>query len=244
MTLQDLRIFFNQHKPKSTLGINELALAQTPISNGIAIDLCCGAGKLTQLLRERGIKAYGVDISDQFIGTATPDRAGFAVGNVEMIPFASECGQLVYCIDSLQYFQQPEQVLKEMARVLESGGYLIFSTQNNYNLAGIKRWFMERITGKTWSPWLAHPIENHLTYPQLMRYLDQAGFEVEYIRGQQFITTLVSLLPSFIRHWTPDKSKSWRSLASMGQRVRLPNIIEESWLARFAMIVFVRARKR
>jgi hypothetical protein len=54
----------------------------------------------------------------------------------------------------------------------------------------------------------------------------------------------VSLLPEFIRNWSPWKNKPWRSPASIASRVRLPKAIEESGLARFAMIVLVRARKR
>jgi ubiquinone/menaquinone biosynthesis C-methylase UbiE len=238
-----LQAFFNTHKPKSTPRIVEIALAQTPSTSGVAIDLCCGTGQLVQSLRERGWRAYGVDISDAFIGQDTPQRTGFAVANVEQTPFADGCADVVYCIDSLQYFQQPEAMLREMGRLLKPNGVVIFSTQNNYNPTGIKRAIIERITGKTWSPWLAHPIENHITYPWLMVELGRQGYRVEYVRGQQFLTAWVSVLPRVVRHWTPQKSKPWRTLAGVAQRTRLPKRLEESFLARFAMMVFIRARK-
>ena len=68
--------------------------------------------------------------------------------------------------------------------------------------------------------------------------------QVEYMRGRDFLTTLVSLLPRFIRNWSPWKNKPWRSLSGMAQRVTLPSFIEESFLRRFSVIVFVQVRKR
>ena len=117
------------------------------------------------------------------------------------------------------------------------------SCQNNYNLAGIKKWLIQRLTGKTWSPWLVHPVENFLLYPDIITMLEASGYTVEYVRGKQFLTAWVSLLPAFVRHWTPWRDKPWRSLAAIASRVSLPTFIEESYLARFAMITLIRARK-
>jgi len=245
--MSEILRFFNTHKPKSSPGIIDLALRHTKDGSGeIAIDLCCGAGSLTGQAATRGFRAYGVDISSQFIGTApvATHAAGFVNGDVMSVPFKSASARLVYCIDSLQYFDNPDQVLAEMARLLEPGGVLIFSTQNNYNPAGIKKIVMEKLTGRNWSPWLAHPVENRITYPWLMQALERHGFAVEYVRGRQFLTAWVSLLPAFIRNWTPWPGKHWRSPAGIAQRTNLPDRFEESGLARFAMMLFIRARKQ
>jgi SAM-dependent methyltransferase len=237
--------FFNTHKPKSTPRIFGLVLAQVESANSeVALDLCCGSGDLTAKLAGKGYRAYGVDISNRFIGSEGDEAAGFVQGDVSAVPFASGSAGLVCSIDSLQYFVDPGATLVEMARLLKPGGTLILSCQNNYNPAGIKKWIIERLTGRSWSPWLVHPIENHITYPWLIATLRANGLEIEYVRGQQFLTAWVSLLPGFIRNWSPWKNKPWRSPASIASRVRLPKAIEESGLARFAMIVLVRARKR
>jgi SAM-dependent methyltransferase len=243
--MSDITQFFNTHKPKSTPKIFGLVLAQVETSHGeVALDLCCGSGDLTGKLAVKGYRAYGVDISSRFIGSSGEDAAGFVLGDVNAIPFADQSAALVCSIDSLQYFVDPGITLAEMARLLKPGGTLVLSCQNNYNPAGIKKWFMERLTGRSWSPWLVHPIENRITYPWLMATLMANGFEVEYVRGQQFLTAWMSLLPAFIRNWSPWKNKPWRSPASLAARIRLPRSIEESVLARFAMIVLVRARKK
>lgn len=245
MTTRELQTFFNEHRPKSTPGILDRALGQIPAGDGaIAYDLCCGMGELTARLAQQGYCAYGVDISDHFIGQAGADANGFVVGDVNAIPFTSGRAQLVCCIDSLQYFRDPGAVLQEMARLLKPGGTLLISTQNNSNPAGLKKRLIERLTGQSWSPWLVHPIENHITYGWLQQTLTDCGLEVDYVRGQQFLTAWVSVLPRAVRLWTPWPDKPWRSLAGMAQRTALPQCIEESALARFAMIVMIRAHKR
>jgi SAM-dependent methyltransferase len=243
--MSSLQAFFNQHKPKSTPNIFGLVLQQVDaVNDGVALDLCCGSGELTAKLAEKGYRAYGVDISSHFIGQSGGDSAGFVLGDVNAVPFAAGSAQLVTSIDSLQYFADPGATLAEIARLLPPGGRLVLSCQNNYNPAGIKKWLMEKITGKSWSPWLVHPIENRITYPWLVKTLQANGFEIEYVRGQQFLTAWVSLLPAFLRNTSPWPGKPWRSLSSLASRVRLPSFIEESVLSRFAMIILIRARKQ
>jgi SAM-dependent methyltransferase len=242
--MNDVTKFFNAHKPKSSPGNVELALDQTPASAGATvIDVCCGSGRLTAMAAERGFKAYGVDISTRYIGTSASGGAVFVVGDMMAIPFPAGCASVVYCVDSLQYAADVEGALAEMGRLLRPGGLLVFSTQNTYNLAGVKKYILEKLTGRIWSPWLAHPIEHAVTYPWLIRALERQGFEVEYVRGRQHLIAWVSLLPGSIRRWSPWPGKAWRSLQGLAQRTGLPVWFEESTCARFAMILLVRARK-
>jgi len=238
------RDFFNQHKPKSTTGIVDNILQVLPSDkHGTAIDLCCGTGHLVYQLTQQGYQAIGVDIADAHMGKDDAVEQAFIVADVAATPLAAKSATLVTFIDSLQYFEDPQHMIDETARLLSKDGYLIMSCQNNYNLAGIKKWLIQRLTGKTWSPWLVHPVENFLLYPDIITMLEASGYTVEYVRGKQFLTAWVSLLPAFVRHWTPWRDKPWRSLAAIASRVSLPTFIEESYLARFAMITLIRARK-
>lgn len=241
----DLVTFFNTHKPKSSPGTAQLALEHTESAPGtVAIDLCCGSGWLAAQAAQRGFRSVGIDISSRYIGVEAEGLARFIVGDMSSLPVEDECAQVIYCIDSLQYAPDPERTLREMARLLRPGGQLIFSTQNTTNPAGLKKRIMERLTGRNWSPWLAHPVESPIPYAWLMQALARQGFEVEYVRGRQMLIAWVSLLPGFIRYWSPWRGKSWRSLQSLAQRAPIPAFVEESFLGRFGMIVFVQARKK
>ncbi|HVO69238.1 MAG TPA: class I SAM-dependent methyltransferase [Aggregatilineaceae bacterium] len=243
--MNDVIKFFNAHKPKSSPGNVELALEQTTAGAGATvIDVCCGSGGLTSMAAGRGFKAYGVDISTRYIGTSSSGGAAFVVGDMMAIPFPAGCASVVYCVDSLQYATDVEGALAEMGRLLRPGGLLIFSTQNTYNLAGVKKYILEKLTGRVWSPWLAHPIEHAVTYPWLIQALERQGFAVEYVRGRQHLIAWVSLLPSFVRRCSPWPGKPWRSLQGLAQRTSLPARFEESTLSRFAMILLIRARKK
>ena len=251
--MNSLQQFFDQHKPKSTPGVTAIALGQIDrvfsadqsASPRVALDVCCGSGKLTGLLADRGFRAIGLDISTRYIGRESDMGAGFAVADLSAgLPIANQTVDLLCCIDSLQYFADPGATLIEMARVLKPGGVLIVSTQNNGNPAGLKRWLIEHLTGKAWSPWLSHPIENHLTDRRFRYLLNDAGFTIDYVRGLQLLTAWVSVLPRQLRNWSPWPGKPWRSLASLSQRISFSATIEQSAAARLAMITFVRAHKR
>jgi ubiquinone/menaquinone biosynthesis C-methylase UbiE len=243
--MSNLMEFFNLHKPKSAAGNIRLAVEQTPDDAGsVIIDICCGAGRLAALMAARGFRAYGVDISTKYIGAEAEDQAAFVVSDMMATPFRTGCADVVYCIDSLQYAGDPEQALIEMGRLLRLGGLLIFSTQNSYNLLGIKKQLIERLTGRIWSPWLAHPIEHSVTYPWLIKTLEQHGFAVEYVRGRQILMAWVGFLPGFIRRWSPWPDKPYRSLQGVAQRVQFPARIEESFGGRYGANLFIRARKR
>lgn len=243
--MTDVTTFFNTHKPKSTPGIFDIAIQHTPRGNDeIALDFCCGMGKLTSMIAKHGYQAYGIDIASQYIGKQGEDAAGYCVADVGLtLPFRNESATAIYCIDSLHYFADPDRVLGEFARLLRPSGKLIFSTQNNYNLAGVKRYLIKKVTGKTWSPWLVHPVESSIVYPWLVQALWRHGFKIEYIRGLQIITPLISLLPQQVRAWSPWKDKPYRSLDKLAQRIKLPESIETSPLGHFAMILFICARK-
>jgi SAM-dependent methyltransferase len=243
--MSDLMKFFNLNKPKSAPGNIQLAIDQTPDDVGtVIVDVCCGSGKLAALMAARGFRAYGVDLSTKYIGAEAEDQAAFAVSDMMFIPFRTGCADVVYCIDSLQYAADPEHAVIEMGRLLRPGGLLILSTQNSYNLLGIKKWIIERLTGQTWSPWLAHPIEHRVTYPWLVETLERHGFAVDYVRGRQMLMAWIGLLPAFIRKWSLWPGKPYRSLQGVTQRLRIPAGIEESYWGRFGAILFVRARRR
>jgi SAM-dependent methyltransferase len=92
------------------------------------LDLACGAGRHTQALRQRGLRALGVDLSLTLL--VEPPRFPCVAGDMCCLPFAERSFDWVLnFFTSFGYFESEEsntQVLREVERILGSGGrYLI-----------------------------------------------------------------------------------------------------------------------
>ena len=101
------------------------------------LDSGCGAGVIMEELLRRGHRVYGIDISpDMLRETAETlkefqlDDTALRVGSVEGLDFPDRSFDLSLCIGVLQYLEDDELALKELARVTKPGGQVIISLPN------------------------------------------------------------------------------------------------------------------
>ncbi len=88
------------------------------------LDLCCGPGFHLEVLRERGIRALGVDLSPALLGEARP-RGPVALGDMRRLPFRGPFQGVVTFFTTFGYFQEDREnrlVLREVSRLLAPGG--------------------------------------------------------------------------------------------------------------------------
>ncbi len=104
------------------------------------LDLGCGTGRLLDRLANQfpEISGTGLDLSPQMLRLARQNnrhrpRLIYLEGNAENLPFAEGQFDAVFNTISFLHYPQPDQVLKEVARVLSPGGkfYLVDITFNN-----------------------------------------------------------------------------------------------------------------
>jgi trans-aconitate methyltransferase len=92
------------------------------------LDVGCGTGALTQTIVERTqpIAVKGVDRSEDFLAFAqerTPDpRASFAVADAQTLPDVAETYDVTVSGLVLNFIPQPTQAVREMMRVVRTGG--------------------------------------------------------------------------------------------------------------------------
>jgi SAM-dependent methyltransferase len=88
---------------------------------------------------QRGARAFGVDISEP---TARLARAAFtdasnplhaAAGDVRALPFANGSFDVVYSMGTIEHFDETEQAVGEMVRVLKPGGRAIIGVPNRHD---------------------------------------------------------------------------------------------------------------
>jgi len=97
------------------------------------LDVGCGTGNYTKLLRERfpGASIKAIDISPAMIETARDklknDVIEFITGDGEAIDF-KECFDLISSNASFQWFENLEETLSRYKRLLDKNGVILFST--------------------------------------------------------------------------------------------------------------------
>lgn len=93
------------------------------------LDLGAGAGIVSQMnLRGQVAKVCGIDLDTRVIDNPYLDEARIAGG--EAIPFDDESFDLVFADNVMEHLDRPTEVFSEIARVLKTGGTLMFKTPN------------------------------------------------------------------------------------------------------------------
>lgn len=107
------------------------------------LDLGCGEGHNTRLLAGRGARVVAVDIAESFLAAAVeiPHRGiRYLLGDGVMLPFRTASFDAVTAFMSLMDVADPEQALREVARVLRPGGFVQFSVVHPIMSARVGHW--------------------------------------------------------------------------------------------------------
>ena len=93
---------------------------------GRVLDVGCGGGSVAKAVkRERpDLQVFGCDLSESAlrIAGASPDGVDFRLATAERLPFDDSTFDLVWIFDVLEHVEEPERVLREVARVVKPGG--------------------------------------------------------------------------------------------------------------------------
>ena len=157
------------------------------------LDLGCGSGIYTKILKQRGANVYGVDISPKMIELAKKNVKGvdFKVGTVYKLPYNSETFDIVLASLVVHYFSNLNKALREIRRVLKKNGVFIFSSDNpvlniTHRMKGKPRkyrifgnYFKE---GKLYEYWPRFGVRmpyQHFTFQTWIRAIVKNGFVIE-----------------------------------------------------------------
>jgi ubiquinone/menaquinone biosynthesis C-methylase UbiE len=145
-TAQEVRSWYNRRY--ASLGLDSMRPfeAYPPVLDLLAprpgtsvLDVSCGSGFLLQAARQRGLSAFGVDLSDAAVRLAhqvSPD-ARVAVGTGEELCFRDGSFDYVTCLGSLEHFLDLSRGLREMLRVAKPGAQFCIMVPNR-DFAGWK----------------------------------------------------------------------------------------------------------
>ncbi len=103
------------------------------------LDVGCGGGFATNSLAKSGYHMTGLDFSASTLKMAeaqdSTKTVDYIQGDAYRLPFPDQSFNFVICFDFLEHVSAPEQVVKECARVLKSGGKFFYHTFNQNRLS-------------------------------------------------------------------------------------------------------------
>jgi len=161
------------------------------LSAGSILDIGCGPGMFLERMRRRGWECSGIELNSEIAERA---RAKFglmvATGTLESAGVPNCAFDVVTLWDVLEHVRFPGRTMREIARVLRPGGWLIFRVPNPESTGA-------RIFGRFWAGW---DLPRHLwVAPQaaIETALRETGF---HLRRTSNSTGRFSLVKESIRH--------------------------------------------
>lgn len=100
--------------------------------NAKVIDIGCGVGRLSKLIKEKcSVEVVGLDFSSWACKQLSKDGFETIVSTLPQIPIIDNSFDVAIATEVLEHLDKPERTIKEMARVVKSGGIIMCSMPNN-----------------------------------------------------------------------------------------------------------------
>lgn len=113
-------------------------LADKP--RGALLDVPAGEGALAARLIDAGFDVHCCDLYPEIFRL---DGVDIHQGNLDAeLPFGDRSFDYVTCLEGLEHIENPQQAMREFARVLKPGGHLIVSVPNILNIEERLKWLL------------------------------------------------------------------------------------------------------
>ena len=140
-----------------------------------ALDVGCGEGRLSRLLRQRGIEAVGVDPTHALIEEARrrDARGQYRIGKAEQLEFETGQFDLVVSCLTLIDIVDFRAAIGEMARVLKVGGSLLIANLTGFTSACAAEGWIRDEHGRA----LYYPVDRYLD--EFAQWVTWKGVRIE-----------------------------------------------------------------
>jgi ubiquinone/menaquinone biosynthesis C-methylase UbiE len=148
------------------------------------VDLGCGSGTFTGLLRRAGYDCVGLDISGKLLEVGRRKHAGigFLQGDIEHLPFANASFDGVLLSGVVHHFPDPSACAAEVFRILRPQGRFVAFDPNRMNPF---MWLYRDPASPFYSSLGVTENERPVLARQVAAVFERAGFEVSshYLSG-------------------------------------------------------------
>ncbi|MBN2002118.1 MAG: class I SAM-dependent methyltransferase [Anaerolineae bacterium] len=157
------------------------------------LDISCGEGALVYWAKKLGLNAWGVDFAPVAVRKAYDQVAAarLVVADGQRIPLAAASFENITSIGSLEHYEDPEQGMREIARLLTPSGKACVLLPNAFGLLWNIKWVWK--TGDVNDD--GQPLQRYATINEWQRMLTRNGLRVLKIVPHQ------RALPGSLQDW-------------------------------------------
>jgi 2-polyprenyl-3-methyl-5-hydroxy-6-metoxy-1,4-benzoquinol methylase len=112
--------------------------------NGPILDVGCGGGLLLTMLRERGVKGIGLDVSQSAVQSASKQGIPVVSASLTDTPFSPGTFRAITMFHVVEHVADPGRYLKAAHALLADGGRLVVQVPNAAS-------WQARLLGKRWA---------------------------------------------------------------------------------------------
>lgn len=105
------------------------------VSDGKGLDVGCGNGEFITTMNSLGWDFTGVDISSTAVKCCRESGLKVYHGNLQDVGFKDKSFDVVTARHLIEHVRDPEGLVREVARILKSGGSFLIQTPNTHALA-------------------------------------------------------------------------------------------------------------
>ncbi len=117
---------------QAQLLVNYFIEQRVEIKGKRLLDLACGLGGYSILLRKYGADVTALDLDSLPVDTSLK----FLRSNALNQPFASSQFDIILCASLIEHIERPELLISELERVVKPGGFVYLSFPPFYSLTG------------------------------------------------------------------------------------------------------------
>src|SRR5882672_5594719 len=218
-----------QPVPLAHEAIHDTALSiLKPLPRGTVLDVPAGEGALAARLIDAGFDVRCCDLYPEIFRL---DGVDIHRGNLDAeLPFGDQSFAYVTCLEGLEHIENPQQAIREFARVLKPDGKVLVSVPNILNIEERLKWLLYGYTSH-FKPMTRAHVErlraeydnreeiaahvNPIGYSELRYILEKNGFEIASVhrdkpKAHAWLYWPIVALIRLIARLTPRQKKAER----------------------------------
>jgi ubiquinone/menaquinone biosynthesis C-methylase UbiE len=176
-----------------------------PVPGGKVLDIGCADGVFTKVIldkqslslrdKSKACEIIGIDVLQSSVDWANKHwkkqkELKFRVGDAHKLDFKANTFDAVFALEVMEHVFHPQEVFKEIKRVLKKNGYVIILVPSDNFLFNVIWWF---VTKFWWARiWQDCHVQSFSAKHSLADELKKAGFKVEV--DDKFLLGMLNLV--------------------------------------------------